>query len=93
MSKIITLEQVEKLAENLSPAQRLELAAHICKQLSIAQGFDQVKEPEDQKIQLAKELFSEVEDIEDDSQGDFDSVTDVNRLRKERIKHICQNDV
>ena len=97
MAETVTLDQIEKLVEQLPPAQRLKLVASICEQLSSASTIEKVendmKRSRRKRLQLAEELLAEVDDIEDDSQGKFDAAADLRRLREERIKQICQSDV
>jgi hypothetical protein len=91
----MTLEQVEKLVKQLSPTQQLKLVARICEQLSAAPNIEPTEDedPSKQKrLQLAEELLSEVDYIEDDSKGEFDAAADLRQLREERIKQICQSD-
>ncbi len=95
MTETVTLEQVEKLVEQLTPAQQLKLAARICEQLSAAsdteQAGDEIGKLKQKRLQLIDELLSEVNN-EDDSRGEFDSATDLRQLRQERINQICQSD-
>ena len=41
------------------------------------------------RLNTAKDLLSEVDDVDDDSQGIFDASADIRRLREERLKQIC----
>ena len=97
MEGIVELEQVEKLVEQLPPAQQLKLVAIICEHLStmssIEQMEDNTEKRQQRKLQLVAELLAEADNIEDDSQGGFDAAADIRRLREERIKQICQSDV
>ena len=92
MVEIVELEQVEKLVEQLSPAQQLKLVAIICEHLSTMSTIEQIEDNtekrQQRKLQLVEELLAEVDDIEDDSQGEFDAAIDVRRCREERIKQI-----
>ena len=96
MAETVTLEQVEKLVKQLPPTQQLKLVARICQELSAASNIEPTEdemEPSKQKrLRLAEKLLSEVDYIEDDSQGEFDAAADLRQLREERIKQICQND-
>jgi hypothetical protein len=96
MAEIVELEQVEKLVEQLSPAQQLKLVAIICEHLSniptIEQMEDNMEIWQQKRLQLAEKLLAEVDDIEDDSQGESDAAEDIRRLREERAKKICQSD-
>jgi hypothetical protein len=95
MTETVTLEQVEKLVEQLTPAQQLRLAARICEKLSAAsdteQAGDEIGKLKQKRLQLIDELLSEVNN-EDDSRGEFDSATDLRQLREERVNQICQSD-
>ena len=42
----------------------------------------------DRRSRLAQELLAEVADVEDDSQGEFDSAETVRQMRDERIAQI-----
>jgi hypothetical protein len=92
MAETVTLEQVERLIEQLTPAQRLKLAARICEQLSAAsdiqQGGDEIERLKQKRLKLVEGLLSEVNHIEDDSRGEFDAATDLRQLREERIKQL-----
>ena len=87
MTETVTLEQVEKLIEQLTPAQRLKLAARICEQLSAASD-DETGRLKQKRLQLVEELLSEVNHVEDDSRGKFDAVADLRQSREERLKQI-----
>ena len=97
MAETVELEEIERLIEQLPPVQRLKLIARICEQLSTVTAIDQMEseaeKTRNERVRLAKQLLSEVKDVEDDSQGEFDVVEDIKRLRQERIKRICQSDV
>jgi len=96
MANQVTLEQVEQLAQQLPPPERLKLVARICEQLSVtslAQVAESEAEPLQQaRLRLAEELLAECEDIEDDSQGTSDAAETIRRMREERIRQICQSD-
>ena len=87
MTETVTLEQVEKLIEQLTPAQWLKLAAHICEQLSAASD-DETGRLKQKRLQLVEELLSEANHVEDDSRGKFDAVADLRQSREERLKQI-----
>ena len=90
MAETITLEQIEKLVGQLPPTQQLKIIAHICKQLSAASTIERIgsemERLKQKRLQLVEELLSEVEHVEDDSQGKFDATADLRQLREERIK-------
>ncbi|MBI1928624.1 hypothetical protein HYR99_30825 [Candidatus Poribacteria bacterium] len=105
MTNLLNLEQAEKLVAQLPPLEQLKLVACICNRLSTTPStglaeretdFDKLNPAEQvrrERIRLAEELLAEVEDIEDDSVGEFDAAADIRRMREERIKQICQSDV
>lgn len=84
MSNTATLREVEQLATQLPPPERLKLVASICEQLSTVVTKDETERVRQIRLQLAEELLAECNDIEDDSQGDFDSMQDIRRMREER---------
>jgi len=96
MAKPVTLEQVEELAAQLSPQEQLKLVAHISERLSntlpgaLVEGSIEERIRKE-RLQLAEELLAEVEDIKDDSQGEFDAAETIRRMRDERIAQICQS--
>ena len=96
MAEIVTLEQIERLVRQLPPTQQLKLVARICEQLGAASNIepmeDKMERSKQKRLRLAEELLSEVDCIEDDSQGKFDAAADLRQLREERIKQICQSD-
>jgi hypothetical protein len=87
------LEQIEKLIGQLSPSQRLRLMARMCEELSILPAIEpthsKAEKIKQKRLDIAKELLSEVDDIDDDSQGIFDASADIRRIREERQKQIC----
>ena len=86
----VTLEQMEQLAFQLPAPERLKLAARICEQLSTSVTEKEAKQLWQVRLQLAEELLAECDDIEDDSQGKFDTAEDIRRMRQERLREICQ---
>ncbi|HIE29186.1 TPA: hypothetical protein EYP66_18090 [Candidatus Poribacteria bacterium] len=90
MSNTVTLGEVEQLAAQLPPPERLKLVACICEQLSAATTEDEAERVKQVRLQLAEELLAECNDIEDDSQGEFDATQDIQRMREERgMSQIC----
>ncbi len=93
MSETVALEQIEKMVEQLSPAQQLKLVAIICEHLSTMSTIEEIegnmKGTRQKKLQLAENLLAEVDDVEDDSEGKFDATKDIRRLREERTEQIC----
>jgi len=96
MMETITLEQVEKLANQLPPLQQLKLVARICEKLiakSTIEDMENNKEKlKQRKLKLVESLLTEVDDVEDDTEGEFDAVEDLHLLREERVKQICRSD-
>ena len=91
MSNRVTLSQVEQMADQLTPPERMKLVAHICEELSVAAREGEPEQVRKVRLQLAEELLAECNDIEDDSQGQFDATKDIRRMRKERVGKICQS--
>ena len=89
MSNTVTLGEVEQLAIQLPPPEQLKLVARICEQLSAAATEAVAEQVRLVRLQLAEELLAECDDIEDDSQGEFDATQDIQRMREERMSRIC----
>ncbi|MDP3947231.1 MAG: hypothetical protein Q8Q41_00875 [bacterium] len=92
MSNTVTLGEVEQLAGQLPPPERLKLVARICEQLSVTATQGETEQMKQIRLQLAEELLTECNNIGDDSQGEFDATQDIRRMREKRISQICQND-
>jgi hypothetical protein len=93
MSYQVTLKQVEQLAEQLELPESLQLIAHLAERLghSLPFAIDGKREKEQRRqvrLQLVNELLAEVEDVEDDSQGQFDAAEMIRRMRDERITQM-----
>ncbi|MBI2502434.1 MAG: hypothetical protein HYW07_04270 [Candidatus Latescibacteria bacterium] len=86
MPNTVTLEELEHLAAQLPPEERLKLAAHICEQLSAAVIYPEAGQMKDMRLGLAEELLAECDEIEDDSQGKFDAAHDIRQMRAARAK-------
>jgi hypothetical protein len=89
MLEFVTLEQVEELAAQLPPAERLKLVARVCEQLSTvlpAVSLEQEAEPRVQQERLAKleAWLAECEEVAELWEGEFDSAADLRRIRDER---------
>ncbi len=91
MPESITLEQVKTLVVQLPTKDQLRLLAHISERLSnILPVAPEVESPHalgvrDERLQLAKMLCEEAEDMSDDTQGEFDAAEDIRRMREERV--------
>jgi len=93
MANPLNLEQAERLVAQLPPLEQLKLAARICDRLSTRPSTDLAERETDfdklnpaeqvrrERIRLAEELLAEVEDIADDSVGEFDAVAEIRRMR------------
>jgi len=99
MPEPVTLEQVETLVVQLPTKDQLRLLAHISERLSSTLPVaPEVESHHDQRVraerlQLAKALCEEVEDIANDTLGEFDAADDIRRVREERVSQLCRNDV
>jgi hypothetical protein len=85
MSDKMALEQLEEQVAQLPPHEQLRLVAHICEQLSTIATESEAERVRQQRLRLAEELLAECSDIEDDSQGQFDSAEDIRQMREKRI--------
>lgn len=97
MMQQATLKHVEQLAVQLDQPDLLQLLARIAQHLSqnspfAANGTREKERKRQAQLQLAKELLAEVDDIEDDSRGEFDAAETIRQIRNERIAQICRKD-
>lgn len=97
MSQQVTLEQVDRLARQLEPHSSLLLIARVAerlgKSLPAVDATEQAKAQNQQaRLQLANELLAEADDIENDSQGEFEAADSIRRMRDERMAQLCQKD-
>lgn len=89
MSELVTLEQVEELAAQLPPAERLKLVTRVCEQLSTmlpAVSPEQGAGTRARQERLVKldAWLAECEEVAELWEGEFDSAADLRRLREER---------
>ena len=98
MTESITLEQIETLVVQLPLHDQLRLLAHISERLSTtfptapeAKRSPQETVPDD-RLQLAKMLCDEVDEVLEDTHGEFDAVEDMQRIRQERGSQVWRND-
>ncbi|MEK7399447.1 MAG: hypothetical protein AAB116_21105 [Candidatus Poribacteria bacterium] len=89
MSDQMTLQEIEQQATRLSLNEQLKLIVYISEQLSVTPIYSEAKKIKQKRLDTAKELLLEVDDIDDDSQGIFDASADIRRIREERQKQIC----
>jgi hypothetical protein len=94
LADTISLDQMAALAAQMLPQDQLKLVARISGQLSaslaaVAEQASTDESARKQRLRLAEELLAEVEDIADDSQGQFDAVETVQQLRDGRTTQIC----
>ncbi|GEM_PF-3263656 len=97
MTQPLTLKHMEQLAGQLNQQDLLQLLPHIALRLSqnssfAANGAQEKERKRQAQLQLANELLLEVDDIEDDSLGEFDTTETIRRMRNERIAQICRKD-
>jgi hypothetical protein len=85
----IIKSKLEELPENLEKEvlDYVEFLLH--KYGNIEPIYSEAEKIKQKRIDTAKALLSEVDDIDDDSQGIFDASADIRRLREERLKQIC----
>lgn len=90
MPESVTFEQIEMLVVQLPPKDQLRLLAHVSERLSttLPAAPDSTRPHEDRvrddRLQLAKILCDEVDEVTDDACGEFDAAEDIHRLREER---------
>jgi len=92
MTNKVTIEKVESLARQLSPAEQLRLMGNISAKLSDALSTELSvdEKTRQERLQLAEELLAECKDIDDDSKGSTNGLDMLRRMRDERIGRICQ---
>ncbi len=99
MPESVTLEHVETLVVQLPPKDQLRLLAHISERLSstLPTALEATRSHDgsvrDDRVQLAKILCDEVDEVIDDTRGEFDAAEDILRMREERVSQVWRNDV
>ena len=85
----IIKSKLDELPENLEREvlDYIEFLLH--KYGNVKPIHSEVETIKQKRLDTAKELLSEVDDVDDDSQGIFDASADIRRLREERLKQIC----
>ena len=85
----IIKSKLEELPEDLEKEilDYIEFLLH--KYGNIEPIHSEVETIKQKRLDTAKDLLSEVDDVDDDSQGIFDASDDIRRLREERLKQIC----
>jgi hypothetical protein len=89
MTETVTLAQVEALAAQLPPTERLQLVAHVCEQLSVTLPAitmtPQATTPQEhgQTTKLTQWL-TECDAVAELWIGEFDAADDLRRMREER---------
>jgi len=89
MASTVSLEQLEELATQLPRAERLQLVAYICQQLSTALLAEPAAESSEEwgrQEQLAKlkAWLAECDKVAELWEGEFDAAAEVRRMRDER---------
>ena len=79
------LEEIERLVDQLEPRDQLRLAAGICKQFS--------REPAKSETEEARRVrrlaaIARCDALAGGAEGEFDSASDLRRLRNQRIADI-----
>ena len=95
MTNKVTIEKVESLARQLSPAEQLRLMGNISTKLSDALSTELSvdEKTRQERLQLAEELLAECKDIDDDSKGTTNGLGMLRQMRDERIGQICRKGV
>ena len=89
MPELVTLPQVEELAAQLPPAERLKLVAHVCEQLSatlppVSPNEDAEERARQERLAKLDMWLAECDEVAELWEGEFDSVADLRRIRDER---------
>lgn len=89
MANRVTLEQVEQLATQLPPPERLKLVAHICEQLSVTQTAESDEEKARwERLAQVDAWLAECDTVAESIEGEFDSAEDIRQIREERADHL-----
>ena len=92
MANKVNVEYVKELTAQLPVSEQLKVVADICEQLRSAHMGSEAQAVWEKRLQLAEDLLTACEEVDDDSQGTRDAVGDIRRIREERIRQICQSD-
>ena len=88
MSNRVTFQQVERLAVQLTPHEQLKLVKHINEQLSgcvtMIESLDKKRTQREREV-MADALLAELDAIADGIESEFDSATDIQQIREERV--------
>ena len=89
MSNGVTLEQVEQLAVQLPPSERLKLVARLCEQLSATPSVES-GEQKARRVRLAQVdvWLAECDAVAESIAGEFDAAEDIRRIRDERASRL-----
>lgn len=87
MSDKMTLQQIEYMAAQLTPAERLKLVARICEQLSAVAHSNEEKARRERLVQVDAWL-AECDSVAESIEGDFDSAEDIRQIREERASRL-----
>ncbi|MGQ9627758.1 MAG: hypothetical protein ACUVV0_12750 [Anaerolineae bacterium] len=87
MSDKMTLQQIEYMAAQLTPAERLKLVARICEQLSAVAQSDEEKARRERLVQVDA-WMAECDSVAESIEGDFDSAEDIRQIREERASRL-----
>lgn len=88
MSNQVSLEDVERMAEQLPAQDRLRLVARICEQLS--DGGDELSNDhtESERLLRVEAWLAECDTVAESIEGEFDSAEDLRRIRYERASRL-----
>ena len=89
MANRVTLEQLEQLAAQLPPPERLKLVAYICEQLSTTPTAESDEEKtRRERLAQVEAWLAECDAVAESSEGEFDSAEDIRKIRKERANRL-----
>jgi hypothetical protein len=89
MANKVTLEQVERLAMQLSPQEQLRMVAHISQRLSELTVSETVEGHERQDYARRVEAFLKMSDeMAAETIGEVDSAEDIRQIRDERMSRL-----
>ena len=89
MSNRVSLEDVEQMAEQLRPPDRLKLVAHICDQLSeAAVERNHFGDAEAGRLSEVDAWLAECDAVAQSIEGEFDSAEEIREIRHRRADRL-----
>jgi hypothetical protein len=89
MSNRVTLEQLQQLAVQLPPQEKLKLMSHLCEQLSVKQtSVNDEEQARRERLAQVDAWLAECDAVAESIEGEFDSAEDIRQIREERANQL-----